>query len=745
MKTDKTKDKISAVAKMRNISYSAANIDDDKIRFVVDDPQIEHRTMHLEIRADGDPDEVDLSFSSEYPVDRWGEAEILSHEPDAAHFERLATVGSVLWNHNADVPVGVPTKIYLDADSHTGRAKMRWGTDEESKRIRQKVVDGTVRGVSVGYVVKEWVYLQSEDVSYGRWNGPAMIATNWEALEFSLTPVPADPSVGVGRSAKQTGKARSKGEGKMERKVKLTRQWADPDGVVHEAGSIVECDEARFLELTEGDEPYGAEHKERKAEPKPQQTRKQEGETAEQMIERKLREDRERRAGIRAQFEKYGVDVDHDIVERCTVGQANEYILGKLAERAANPQTTVQVTRDGNQSFCRAAALGLQVRAGVKVDKDELKDTGYRDFAGMSLPRLAEECLRRSGRSIPANPLDLAREALRGEIDWTAVRHGETISSSTSDFPYILANTANKSMLEGVANAPTTYRQWCKIGTSPDFKTFSRIRLSEAGKLEEVPEGGTYNMTKFSDRREQGAVLTYGKAFSLSRQMIINDDLNALTEIPRSMGRIASILPNDLAVTVLLANGNMSDGNALFSSTHSNIDQETDRQLDTLAHAKALINKLIEMMYQQNNYQHADVAASEKLNLRLDPKVFLIPPTGMQYAREALKASGFFNGSGTSAIDYNHLSEFGIIPAIEPSLEDTNLTGYSTTATYMFADPNVAPIVEVTFLNGMDTPFLEEVENTGTAADGRVMKVRMDCTASKVDWLGAIKATGADA
>jgi hypothetical protein len=712
-------------------------------------PPIVHRTFRIDDVDDAD--EIEVSVSSEYPVDRWGIPEYLDHDEDAVDIKRLSEMGSVLWNHDGNVPIGCPLRVWIDKAQKKIRSRMRWGTDEDALKIRHKVRDKSVRGVSVGYCPSEFIYLENEDVSYKRFTGPAWVVTRWEPFEFSLTPIPADPSVGIGRTLNAGGSARQTGGKGMKWKVKLARAWVDPQGNAFEAGAIVTVeDEDLFRNLTEGDDPIGAEYKpsarQVDPEPQPEPAADPEPETPEAMIERKLKEDRERRAECRKVFEKYGVDVDNDILESdATVDQVRAFVLEKLHERQKDQPTRVSVTQDGVQSFRQAAMNAIAMRSRLRVTDEERK-AGGEEMCGWSLIRLAEECVRRKGLRVPGNNMEIAGLALQGPpITSFDLRHDETISSSTSDFPYILAATANKAMLEGVAIAPVTYPQWCKIGTAKDFKTFDRIRLSEAGKLEEVAEGGTYNMTKFAERREQGAVLTYGKAFNLSRQMIINDDLQAFTDIPRSMGRVAAILPNDLAVTVLLANGNMSDGNALFSSNHSNLDAETDRRLDTIAHAKALINKLIEMLYQQSNYQHADVAASEKLNLRLNPAAFMMPPTGMQYGRETLKASGFFDGSGSTVIDGNHLKEFGIVPVVEPTLEDTNLTGNSTTATYLFADPNVAPVIEVTFLNGVETPFMEEVTNVGTAADGRVMKVRMDCTASKVDWLGAIKATGVDA
>jgi hypothetical protein len=311
------------------------------------------------------------------------------------------------------------------------------------------------------------------------------------------------------------------------------------------------------------------------------------------------------------------------------------------------------------------------------------------------------------------------------------LRANEDITVTTSDFPYILANVINKEMLAGAELAETTYREWCKIGSVADFKQASRLKLSHAGKLELVREGEGYNMTKFAEQREVFTLLTYGKLFNLSRQAIINDDLDAFTGIPRSMGMVAAILPNDLAVIHLLANGNMADGNALFSTAHANNTDDADHKFDSIAHARAGIGNMATKMMQQSAFQHADVAAEEQLKLRVRLAILLVPSTGWEYPAAVLGTSSF--GDGVEGV--NPLKNIAKM-VIEPSLEDSNFTGYSTVYYYGFANPNIAPVMEVAFLDGNTTPFMEETVNTGSAADGRTYKVRMDAVAKAVDWKG---------
>ena len=152
---------------------------------------------------------MELSFSSEVPVDRWYGAEILSHDESAVDLNRLLQVGSVLFNHGRDVklgkmPIAKIEKAWVDAGEKKGRAQVTFDDDEDSDLIFQKVQKGMLNGISVGYAVSSWeeVAVGKQSVN-GRFTGPAYIAIRWEPLEISFEPTPADPSVGVGREAEQ--------------------------------------------------------------------------------------------------------------------------------------------------------------------------------------------------------------------------------------------------------------------------------------------------------------------------------------------------------------------------------------------------------------------------------------------------------------------------------------------------------------------------------------------------------------
>ncbi|WP_299636394.1 phage major capsid protein [uncultured Ruegeria sp.] len=156
-----------------------------------------------EISADAKLEEGDrlvrLSFSSEIPVLRdtqMGPAyEVLGHEPSEVDLVRLNSGSApVLKDHRRDVDSMVGTVVSAQIEGRRGRAIVRLADTKEGNSMLSRIEAGEVQSVSVGYAVHELK-------PAGEHNGyPVLRATKWEAVEISLVAVPADPTVGVGRS-----------------------------------------------------------------------------------------------------------------------------------------------------------------------------------------------------------------------------------------------------------------------------------------------------------------------------------------------------------------------------------------------------------------------------------------------------------------------------------------------------------------------------------------------------------------
>ena len=140
---------------------------------------------------DSDINQLTFSFSSEQPVRRHFGDEVLSHKEGDVDLSRLNTGGLLLFNHNRDQVLGRINEAWLDGDR--ARATIRWASNSLAKEIRKDTENGIYSSISVGYQINEME--QQEDGS--------MRATSWTPHEISIVTIPADTSIGIGRSNEQ--------------------------------------------------------------------------------------------------------------------------------------------------------------------------------------------------------------------------------------------------------------------------------------------------------------------------------------------------------------------------------------------------------------------------------------------------------------------------------------------------------------------------------------------------------------
>lgn len=148
--------------------------------------------------VEGEERTVELSFSSEEPYSRWWGVEILDHAEGCVDLGRLGSIGCVLFNHNRDAVIGKILKVW--EEGRRCHARIQFDDDPDSEVIYRKVQGGTLKGVSVGYVVDSWEeVMPGKKSADGRFTGPCEVARKWTPFEVSIVSVPADPTVGVGR------------------------------------------------------------------------------------------------------------------------------------------------------------------------------------------------------------------------------------------------------------------------------------------------------------------------------------------------------------------------------------------------------------------------------------------------------------------------------------------------------------------------------------------------------------------
>lgn len=600
---------------------------------------------------------VELSFSSETPYGRWFGDEILCHDEECINLERFSNgLGTVLFNHDRDAVVGHIEKVWLE--DNRGKALVRFDTDEQSETIFQKVQSGTLQGVSVGYAIYRYEVLEDEDTksTNGRFNGPAYVVTDWEPLEISIVSVPADPTVGVGRSAEEIH----------------TSIDTQEDNTRMDQEKTLEVQEVKSTPVETG--------------------------ITQEDLQKAMEQERKRTSEITALFRDFDVEgADEAIVMGVSVDEARAMVMDQL--RARNKGVSVTMGEAESDKFRAAAQDAVLMAAGIPVADAA---PGAQELRGHSMVELARESLQREG--LQANfgdNMELARQAI----------------NSTSTFPAIMANLANKSVMVGFNEAETTYQIWAGKGSNRDFKEAARVALSEAGNLELVPEGGQFQQDFLGEASARTKVATYGKLFSLTRQAIINDDLGLFSKIATKYGSAAKRLVNKMVYAQLTGNVKMQDNVALFDSKHGNV-AGTGEALSVKAIAKA-----ITAMRRQKG-----ITGDATLNIT--PKYLVVPPELEMVAYQIVNSTAAVDGVNSGVVN-PYKGRFVVVADAELTDPD---------AWYLVADASQHDTIEVTYLNGVETPRLETRQ--GFDVDGIEYKVAFDCGVSALDFRGVFKNAG---
>lgn len=381
----------------------------------------------------------------------------------------------------------------------------------------------------------------------------------------------------------------------------------------------------------------------------------------------------------------------------CSVEQAKDLLLAELGKTATPSNKITQPhIHAGNGNFVAdGIRQALMARAGYeKQESDNV-------YNGMTLREYARMALTEKGVGVSSyNPMQMV---------------GLALTHSTSDFGNILLDVANKALLQGWDEAEETFQRWTKKGQLSDFKTAHRVGMGGFPALRQVREGAEYKYVTTGDKGETIALATYGEIFSITRQAIINDDLNQLTDVPMKMGRAAKGTIGDLVYAVLTKNPKLSDGKALFHADHKN--------LSSGAISVASLDESRKLMRLQKE-------GDRSLNIR--PAFMLVPVALETLASQTIKSASV-KGADINAGIVNPIQNFAEVIA-EARLDDADAKAWYLTAA------QGTDTIEVAYLNGVDTPYIDQQE--GFTTDGIATKVRIDAGVAPLDYRGMTKSSG---
>lgn len=594
---------------------------------------------------------------------------------------------------NAAAVIGSLREIKLENGEMVGRVYFSKSSDAEPFFI--KVSERHLDSFSVTYSDRESVWIDegaTANINGRTYTGPLLVTTKWKLRSLGLVIYGAD----------EKAKARNE-EQKKPHKEKITmdpklRAFLERSGLKKDA---TEAEALTFMDTLQ------VERKETSKPAAPATPAVDPAEIARKAVEA----DRVRSTEIQAMCERAEypkADMikllnDGDDVETARK-KVFEYVMTNKKDPKTPEHDTFEVLTTEKEKFRAAAEDGIVLRSGInhKIEKPAL---GARDLMGYSLVELARHSLRLAGQPYSGNSLEMVGRAM-----------------TTSDFPYILANVANKSLQIGWETTPETWKTWCATGSVNNFLDHTQVNPSEFSDLEELPEGAEYKYGKRTESEETYKVVTYGKMAAITRQAVINDDLNAITSNFMGMGEAAQRKVGDLPYAVLIANAAMGDGVALFdATTHANYVTSGGAPGTTTIAAMILAMGI-----------QKDLQGLRALNI--NPEYIIMPKT-LEGATEIFFQSTAFSDHSTVATDssfastrVNPYAGTRFTRVYEGRLDAAGLTAG------WFAAARKGKTITVFFLNGVQTPYMETQK--GWNVDGTEYKVRIDAGAKAVDWRG---------
>ncbi|TGQ92185.1 peptidase [Mesorhizobium sp. M8A.F.Ca.ET.208.01.1.1] len=535
-----------------------------------------------------------------------------------------------------------------------GVARVQLSDAPADADIVAKIKNGVIRNISVGYRVHTVMVTERDG------EPPLHSVIDWEPLEISAVPIPADPGAQVRSEAETFPATISKGGRKM------------PAANPNPAPAAVEAERVRNdiiadLATRTGQVALGKEHI-------------ASGTTVEEF----------RRV----------------LVERLAEDQERDF-PSNGARHLGVPATVSDDSLDHRRARAMESAIAH------RVDPARFKlEAGAEHYMSSSLLDLARRSIEdRGGRTYGMSKMQIASEAL-------AQRSG---LHSTSDFPTILSNVAGKSLRAAYDAVPQTFRPLVREVTVPDFKDVTRASISEAPQFEKVNEHGEFKRGSMSEGAEKYRIATFGKIIGITRQALVNDDLDAFGRIPRAFGIQAAQLESDVVWAQLLANPTMGDNAALFHANHGNLLTSGAIGATTVGEARLKMG--------------LQTGLDGKTVLNLTPS-YLIVPKALEI--QALTFLATISPTQQNDAVASVLKNLTLIaePRLDLGVARYNIAG-DQHSYYFAAAPAYVDLIELAYLEGAQGVYTETKQ--GFDVDGVEIKVRLDVGAKVIDWRGLSK------
>lgn len=640
--------------------------------------------------------------------DYWNERpydEDLQITPEAVDMARFdAGTVQVLDGHRSYGGVaailGIAVRGWIEGGE--GRAVIRLSQRPELAGIVADIRAGIIRAISFGYSVQRYEITRAQDRTDGI-NVDLYRAVAWTPQEISFVTVPADPNAGTRSAPTSQAPSGAAPQGGMPCEF-FQRAAAQPTTQEHHR--MPQANQAGEGGQTANTTPAA------NVAQNPQNRQAEGGQKPAPVAVF----DGQRAADIVALCQRHNLtDLQAELLRnQSTMDQARAAVLTALDQRsqanASGPTTTIRTVGDEHETRMRGIenALMHRLNPGAQLD-----DNG-RQYRAMTMVEMAREVVEGLGQK--------TRGMSRAEIVNVALRVRSGMLG-TGDFPALLGGVGQRVLRAAYDEAPSTYQLWARRASNlPDFRIRQAIGVGGDVELKKLNEHGEYTYGNLSEDATGYRAFTFGRSLAITRQMIVNDDLDALTRTGTKFAAAARSLENRLVYGQILKNPDMSDGEPLFDAQHNNLltGAASKFSLEALSSLRTLMRKQ---------------KGRDKETLNIAPAYLLVPSDLETLAYQYTSP----NYQPTKAGDINEFRTGGrtaLEPIVEPLLDDV-----STTAFYLAANAGQIDTVEYAYVDGYEGLRTETFSSEDV--DGVKLRASLDFAAKCLDWHGLAKSNGA--
>ena len=579
-----------------------------------------------------------------------------------------------------------------------GYATLQFSGADDVEPVWQRVADGTLQSVSVGYRVHR--YEPRPDGATGQ---TIHRAVDWEPYEISIVPVPVDGLAVIRGEGDQGAPATAIEPALTEEPTMPETTPAPPDPApAPPAPPTASTPQETIVTTAPATPPTAPPEPTRAVPPAP---------------------DLE---AIRAEAERAAVEriAGYEPVLAAARGLVTTDMLDTMREAAIRDRVSPEVLRGRLwEAFTSGAARpSLPARPDTgpsNEDPSQILDAMAEALAARTMPGYQAPATGRHTEFLGWRPSDMIGELLRARGERNVPRNptilAERAFHTTSDFPALLSAAANKMLLAAYAPAAPTYRTLFLRRDFRDFKPHRHLRVGDFPTLLPLSENGEVQAGTMSESQELVFLQTFARRIRVTRQMLVNDDLGAFTDFASMIGRRVADFENATAYQLLnAANGDgptlITGAAAVFGTAAARANKAgagTALDLPNLALGRAAVMR-------QKTLDGLPIAVGAQMRLLVGPN--------QELAARQLTVSV----QATQTSNANVYAGF-VQPLVEPLIPANRW--------YLFSDPLAAPVYVYGYLNGAEGPQVTTGNVQGV--DGVEVSVIFDFGVGAIDWRGA--------